>query len=370
MHRFVFCLYRQTTVFNDEQVEKCVKHFRVRQGIRTHNFISSLQGEEGISMVDSTPVGIEAFLCEWEKGVDSLSRVKQPNENDEFSLDSSNFTNPSVYMSTPIDEFSSSKSASRAKSFQLRRNIRFYKDIILSMVEKNSSEPSDERKGQDPQRSKSLELFHSDTYKDKENAKNSGNLLSVSTSGIPNAQTGSANRHQSSQNGAESSFLSKVFSSPSSLLRSSFSFDYSGKGNKPQTASPPTLRSQSPVISNGATQKKFSPFLILSLATSPKELCNMLGVESTGMFDGEMIKKKFSLDFIFKENFVWLESLSRSIHWAKNIAEKSDPASSRYIMLAKTRDSNMLFGKSKVKQAEGEMRGTAIRIEETPWGIA
>lgn len=29
----------------------------------------------------------------------------------------------------------------------------------------------------------------------------------------------------------------------------------------------------------------------------------------------EMIKKKFSLDFIFKENFVWLESLSRSIHW-------------------------------------------------------
>ena len=58
------------------------------------------------------------------------------------------------------------------------------------------------------------------------------------------------------------------------------------------------------------------------------------------------------------------------IYRAKNMAEKSDPASSRYIMLAKTRDSNMLFGKSKVKQAEGEMRGTATKIDETPSGIA
>jgi hypothetical protein len=154
------------------------------------------------------------------------------------------------------------------------------------MVEKNSSEPSTESKGQDPPRSKSLELFHSDIFEDKENARNSGNLLSVSASGIANVQTGSANRRQSSQNGAESSFLLKVFSSPSSLLRNSFSFDYSGKGNNPQAASASTVRSQSPVISSGATQKKFSPFLILSLATSPKELCNMLGVESTGMFDG------------------------------------------------------------------------------------
>ena len=287
MHRFVFSLYRQTTLFNAQQVDDCVKHFRVRQGIRTHNFMTSLQGDEGINMVDSTPVGIEAFLCEWEKGVDMLSRAKQPTENDEFSLDSSSLTNPSVYMSTPIGEVSTSKSASRAKSFRLRRNITFYKDIILSMVEKTSSEPSNERKDQDPQRSKSMELFHSNTFEEKENTKNGGNSLTASATGIATIQMGSTNRRQSSQNGAESSFLMQMFTSPSSLVRSSFSFDYSGKANTHQTASPSRVRSQSPIVANGGgAQKKFSPFLILSLATSPEELCNMLGVESTGMFDG------------------------------------------------------------------------------------
>ena len=58
------------------------------------------------------------------------------------------------------------------------------------------------------------------------------------------------------------------------------------------------------------------------------------------------------------------------IYRAKNISEKYDPASSRYIMLAKTQDSNMIFRDNKVKQAEGEMRGTATKIDETPSGIA
>jgi hypothetical protein len=38
-------------------------------------------------------------------------------------------------------------------------------------------------------------------------------------------------------------------------------------------------------------------------------------------------------------------------------------------MLAKTQDSNMIFGENKMKQAAGEMRGTAVKVEETTTGI-
>lgn len=55
---------------------------------------------------------------------------------------------------------------------------------------------------------------------------------------------------------------------------------------------------------------------------------------------------------------------------ARNSAEKSDPASSKYIMLAKNQDSQSIFGDNKVKQADGEMKGTAKGIESSSTGIA
>eukprot|EP01035_Chromulina_nebulosa_P031717 gene31717-42299_t len=526
MHRFVFCLYRQTTVFNDEQVEECEKHFRVRQGIRTHNFITSLQGEEGINMVDSTPVGIEAFLCEWENGVDELSQViiePEPVENDDFSLEVSVMASPSVSAQSPISSIS--KSSSRSKRPKLSKQMRYYTDRILSMmVDKSASE---EHKEHDHRVPSSVDLLvQSNTHDAKDNFKkrplsfhsrtsSTTSLLDCVNNDMSSKFMGFENAVQSSQSEKEqliedlnvkqppqSSSLSsrlklanltppKIISasplafefedgrpdvtfiispdnkdntalpfdfasspkaisndefdeykdssavelpspvprsqstasaadgeagngsnknrgppsihsrriarigsngaiqnplmlpmrslSPTSVPRNgtginSGSVESTGVSGFPQiqiAPPPPRVRSQSPAVANGATQKKFSPFLIMSLASSPKELSNMLGIDSTAMFDGEMIKKKFSTDFIFKENFIWMDSTSRSIHWAKNVAEKYDPASSRYIMLAKTQDSNMIFrDNNKMKQAEGDMRGTATRIEETPTGIA
>jgi len=87
------------------------------------------------------------------------------------------------------------------------------------------------------------------------------------------------------------------------------------------------------------------------------------------MFHGEMLKKKFTSDFMFKESFVWLDSSTRSIHWAKSAADKNDPAASKYIMLAKNQDSQAIFGENKVKQAVGEAKGTATKIDSIPGGV-
>jgi hypothetical protein len=33
------------------------------------------------------------------------------------------------------------------------------------------------------------------------------------------------------------------------------------------------------------------------------------------VFDGETMKKKFSKDFMFKDSFLWVEALTRTLHW-------------------------------------------------------
>ena len=439
MHRFVFSLYRQTTLFDNDQIADCVKHFQVRQGIRTHNFITSLRGEDGINMVDSTPVGLEAFLCEWENGLDELKQVVPPVETDDVSVEiSSVMTSPSICEQSPIVQDSSSKSSSkRSKRPKLSKQMRYYTDRILSMMttERSASAPSEEHKSHDYEISSSVDrLVQSNTYDAKDNLKkrplsfNSRNSSTTSmldslncevqslgfqgmqsiqsekerliedlnvkeppmssslssrlklanltppkiisdsplsfenedgrpdvtfiispdnkdNMALPFDHTSSPKvvskddfeeskdaasptdfpfRVQSTTSAAEGDIGSNKNRGPQSLLsrrnsrignngaiqnplmlpvrslsptsvprngniNNSSSAEINGNGNFPQiqlAPPPPRARSQSPVVANGGTQKKFSPFLIMSLASSPKELCNMLGIESTGMFDG------------------------------------------------------------------------------------
>ena len=447
MHRFVFSLYRQTTLFNAQQVDDCVKHFRVRQGIRTHNFMTSLQGGEGINMIDSTPVGIEAFLCEWENGVDELTTpiIIEPVDNDDFSVENASvmtspsasvMTSPSTSMLSPISKDSSHKSSSRSKRPKLSKQMRYYTDRILSMmVDRNAS---DEHKEQDHRVSTSATNSHEvkDNLKKRPLSFHSRNSSTASILDCVNndMSTNFENAPQSSQSEKEqliedlnvkqpslSSSLSsrlklanltppKIISqsplafefedgrpdvtfiispdnkdntalpfhasspkvqsnddfeeckesspaselpspvqrsqstatcadveagngstknrgplsilsrriarigsngeiqnplmlqmrslSPTGVTRNSSGINSgslestNGSGGFPQiqlAPPPPRVRSQSPIVANGGTQKKFSPFLIMSLATSPKEVCNMLGIESTTMFDGGII---------------------------------------------------------------------------------
>eukprot|EP01037_Dinobryon_pediforme_P039117 gene39117-47508_t len=130
MHRYVFSLYRQTTQFAGSQIDQCARFFKVRQGIRTHGFMTSLQNERGINMVDSTPVGLEAFMSEWTEGVDEL---------------------PHAVLMAP-GEMTLSGSSKNRKKTKLSKQMRFYTDRIMSMIDLRSSfsmSGSDENKLRD-----------------------------------------------------------------------------------------------------------------------------------------------------------------------------------------------------------------------------
>ena len=55
---------------------------------------------------------------------------------------------------------------------------------------------------------------------------------------------------------------------------------------------------------------------ILSNPSTPTEdKCALFGITCTSVFDGEVVKKKFTKDFMFKDTYVWIDPITRSLHW-------------------------------------------------------
>lgn len=54
----------------------------------------------------------------------------------------------------------------------------------------------------------------------------------------------------------------------------------------------------------------------LSSATATTEdKCALFGITSTSVLDGEVVKKKYTKDFMFKDTFVWIDPVCKSLHW-------------------------------------------------------
>mmetsp|Transcript_31198 Transcript_31198/g.42919 ORF Transcript_31198/g.42919 Transcript_31198/m.42919 type:complete len:333 (+) Transcript_31198:896-1894(+) len=64
-----------------------------------------------------------------------------------------------------------------------------------------------------------------------------------------------------------------------------------------------------------------------------EEICKIFRITSSSVFDGETMKKKFTTDFLAKEAFVWINLCTRTLHWVKNQAERSQPRRSKYLLL-------------------------------------
>lgn len=96
-------------------------------------------------------------------------------------------------------------------------------------------------------------------------------------------------------------------------------------------------------------------------AKSAFEFCEIFGTSTTSVFEGEIMKKKFSKDFRAKDSLLWVDPVTKSLHWAKS---KSDKANSKYILLE--RDLKNDKGGSTLavtSSASGEMKGTISNIE-------
>jgi len=89
----------------------------------------------------------------------------------------------------------------------------------------------------------------------------------------------------------------------------------------------------------------------------PQDMCAFFQVESTSIFIGEIVQKKFCSDFLFKDSFVWVNLAKQSLHWAKSSIHKSDPKKQKYVMLQK--NSNLDFTK-----VEGCCKGFAVGVTQ------
>lgn len=70
----------------------------------------------------------------------------------------------------------------------------------------------------------------------------------------------------------------------------------------------------------------------------------------------EVMKKKFSTDFMFKESFVWIQPDTKSLHWGKSAAQ-GDRSHAKYVFLDRTAQP------SEGSRPAGEMKGVLKRVD-------
>lgn len=79
-------------------------------------------------------------------------------------------------------------------------------------------------------------------------------------------------------------------------------------------------------ISAGTEEKKYTK--------SPKDLMNFFRLDSLNVFTGEIVTKKHSRDFFWKDSFSWICPKTCTLHWAKFAGiDKEAPTKSKYIRL-------------------------------------
>eukprot|EP01038_Epipyxis_sp_PR26KG_P015099 gene15099-20316_t len=70
----------------------------------------------------------------------------------------------------------------------------------------------------------------------------------------------------------------------------------------------------------------------IAAAKLPVELCTVFGIDSPSVFTGDVMQKKYSQDYTFKDTYLWVNPVQRSVHWAKNAADMSTKHN-KYILL-------------------------------------
>jgi phosphatidylethanolamine-binding protein (PEBP) family uncharacterized protein len=69
LHRCVFSLYIQRKKFSDAHVSASAEYFADRKGMRLYEWLRT-----NSDVLETQPVGIEAFLCEWDISVDAIHK--------------------------------------------------------------------------------------------------------------------------------------------------------------------------------------------------------------------------------------------------------------------------------------------------------
>lgn len=96
---------------------------------------------------------------------------------------------------------------------------------------------------------------------------------------------------------------------------------------------------------------------VVESGSQTTQLCERFGVQLGSIFDGELVKKKFSTEYIFEDNFVWINAAQSTIHWTKVDADKTNLKLSKFILLRRSPSFE------KAKKDLGEMKGVVKSVE-------
>jgi hypothetical protein len=81
------------------------------------------------------------------------------------------------------------------------------------------------------------------------------------------------------------------------------------------------------------------------------------------MFQGEVLSKKHSNDFFFKDSYTWISPKFKTLHWSKTAKiDKTAPRETKYITLCNTNE-------SKADPNLGTLVDTLISVKKTSGGI-
>mmetsp|Transcript_26722 Transcript_26722/g.36741 ORF Transcript_26722/g.36741 Transcript_26722/m.36741 type:complete len:512 (+) Transcript_26722:78-1613(+) len=68
-----------------------------------------------------------------------------------------------------------------------------------------------------------------------------------------------------------------------------------------------------------------------------RSICERNNIMTTILFEGEVMSKKFSSDFMFKNSWFWVDPITFSVHWVKAESEIGNRAVSKFLMSKKSR---------------------------------
>lgn len=335
LHRFVFMLFQQYAIIEGDQLTECKDYFKSRCGLRTHEFLTSLRDPQQELLLEPTPVAVDAFLSEWSSGIENVYKavgVSIPSPYNKIhspkqirSTDDSPFTFPMVAISS---ESIAPQSPKLSNSPTISAAAVPEQEQRLSMSHSRLGSPP---LPVSPSENKAKE-FASISMPvvpslSQENVTNI-HQQHISTTILPQSSS-SMSRSPSNDSTADSVTCSSDDVIPN--ISSTCNNDLPLQPNRPlgQVISPSFAAPKKVSIATHLTEDTSS-----ALTVNAVELCKVFDIKSPSFFEGgnkyilsclwqfvtfhdlpEMMKKKFSTDFLFKDSFIWINSTTKSLHW-------------------------------------------------------
>jgi phosphatidylethanolamine-binding protein (PEBP) family uncharacterized protein len=362
LHRYIFTFYKQSSAFDALEVLDIQSTFAQRAGIRSNQWIHTLSNKR---VPITIPVGLEAFLCEWDEFVDVIHarsgfvpavEYRSPSQRAGKMVHSPEWSDADQGKSK--EQLWAWKEALEVEQSRkvLEAEVAFNQSLEVpdpgSPTEQQPSQSQTDAQGQKEEKRSFLTRSALETQ-----GSNSSNMITCEVMILQALAESSlaANHHQlQSPTAADEAALAiSIIETVVEEEKSPELVQETVHTNDEISAVAAHRIQEEQVAAKTITRTQ------LTTTSTPAEQCQAFQIESRSVFAGEVMKKKYSTDFMFKDSFVWIQPLTKSLHWSKSASDRT--SNTKYIML--DRLVGYEGGSSKGKGRGGEMKGLLKGVE-------